>query len=206
MGKKPTERTTGRFFTVPNLLSFFRLATAPLVFLFFSLPPPEGRWITLGFLALSFSTDFFDGFFARRLKQQSDLGRILDPLADKVVVLALMIAVVLFRPGPLSLLPFLLVVLGRDMLILAGGYYVRRTRGVVLESNIWGKAATFILMAAFLAFIFDDLWWPAFIVFLAGFALVLVSFVTYIVLFVKTMQPGSPPGRTGTDPAGPKGT
>ncbi|MBN2352497.1 MAG: CDP-alcohol phosphatidyltransferase family protein [Spirochaetales bacterium] len=184
MTEKTDRRDTG-VFTIPNLLSFMRFASAPFVFLFFSLPAPEGRWLTLGFLALSFSTDFFDGFLARKLNQQSDLGRILDPLADKAVVLALLAALVLYRGVPL---PVVLAVLARDLLILGGGLLVKVKRGVVLESNIWGKAATFILMVAFLVFIFEELRIVALLILGAGLVLALVSFVTYVVLFIKTMR------------------
>jgi len=180
-----TDRPDKGLFTVPNLLSFLRLASAPFVFLFFTLPAPGGRWLTLGFLAVSFSTDFFDGFLARKLNQRSDMGRILDPLADKAVVLALLAALVLYRGVPL---PVVLAVLARDLLILGGGLVVKVKKGVVLESNIWGKAATFVLMVAFLAFIFDELRIPALILLGAGLLLALVSFVTYVVLFIKTMR------------------
>jgi CDP-diacylglycerol--glycerol-3-phosphate 3-phosphatidyltransferase len=192
--RRKNDRPDGRLFTVPNLLSFFRLVTAPLVLVLFSLAVPAGRWLTLGFLALSFSTDFFDGFFARRLNQKSDLGRILDPLADKAVVLALLVALVLFRGVPFYLM---LAVLARDLLILAGGLVVKLKKGIVLESNIWGKAATFVLMIAFLAFIFEELRLVAFVLLGIGLALVLVSFATYVVLFVRTMRRADPETNQG---------
>jgi cardiolipin synthase len=194
--KKPTPdgpaRTPGKLFTIPNLLSLFRLLSAPFVFLFFSFSFPAGRWLTLAFLALSFSTDFFDGFFARRLKQQSDLGRMLDPLADKAVVLALLIAVVAFRGVPLY---FVLIVLVRDLLILCGGLFVKLKKGVVLESNLWGKAATFILMVAFLVFIFPELALLGYALLAVGMLFVIQSFATYLILFLKTIRTTGPANR-----------
>jgi cardiolipin synthase len=187
-------KTLGKLFTIPNLLSAFRFLAAPFVFFFFTLPGLEGRLLTLLFLLISFSTDYFDGFFARRLKQQTDLGRMLDPIADKAIVLALMVAVVIFRNVAFY---YLIAILSRDLLILAGGLIIKLKRGIVVESNIWGKAATFILMTSFLFFIFPELEIPAYVLLYAGLAAVAVSFVTYCIVFFRMMkkkQPAPPSG------------
>jgi phosphatidylglycerophosphate synthase len=62
-----TDGKAEHLFTLPNMLSFSRLITSPLVLWFFSLESPAGQIATLAFLALSFSTDFFDGVAARKL-------------------------------------------------------------------------------------------------------------------------------------------
>ena len=195
MTQKPNP-SAERLFTPPNLLSLFRLVSSPLLFFFFSFETLAGQIVPLGFLALTFSTDFFDGLLARRLKLQSDLGRLLDPLADKAVVIALLAAVVVFRGVPPY---FIIIIVSRDLLILGGGLLVKIKKGVILESNIWGKAATIILMTAFLFFVFRvrELEMVGNVLLYAGLALITVSLVTYAVLFVKTMRsPGKEPAQS----------
>lgn len=74
---------------VPNLLTYGRIAAVPLVVACFTLPglPTDGsRWVAFGIYLLAAITDFFDGYLARAWHQQSALGRMLDPIADKLLV------------------------------------------------------------------------------------------------------------------------
>lgn len=79
----------GRTWSLPNILTFGRLAAVPVVtaLLFW---PELGwvRWTALGIFALAAITDFLDGYLARAWEQQSSLGRMLDPIADKLLVAA----------------------------------------------------------------------------------------------------------------------
>ncbi|HEQ70998.1 MAG TPA: CDP-alcohol phosphatidyltransferase family protein [Spirochaetia bacterium] len=179
------DQSTPHLLTVPNALSFFRLATSPLVLLLFSLDSAGGRVLTLIFLLISFSTDFLDGYLARRLKQQSDAGRILDPLADKAVVLCLLAAVVIFRDVSIW---FVIALLGRELLILSGGLFIKAKKGIVVESNLVGKAATAVLMAAFLCFVFEALRVPGFVLLYAGLVLAATSLVTYAFVFFRLFR------------------
>jgi cardiolipin synthase len=84
--------------TLPNLLTFSRIVAIPLVVVTFYVPPPYGPWIGCALFALAGFTDWLDGRLARLWKQQSELGRFLDPIADKLLVVA-----VLFMLGALQL-------------------------------------------------------------------------------------------------------
>lgn len=84
--------------TLPNLLTFSRIVAIPLVIVTFYIPPPYGPWIGCVLFALAGFTDWLDGQLARLWKQQSELGRFLDPIADKLLVVA-----VLFMLGALQL-------------------------------------------------------------------------------------------------------
>ena len=84
--------------TLPNLLTFSRIVAIPLVIVTFYLPTPYGHWIGCGLFALAGFTDWLDGQLARMWQQQSELGRFLDPIADKLLVVA-----VLFMLGALQL-------------------------------------------------------------------------------------------------------
>jgi cardiolipin synthase (CMP-forming) len=84
--------------TLPNLLTLSRIVAIPLVIVTFYIPPPYGPWIGCALFALAAFTDWLDGRLARLWKQQSELGRFLDPIADKLLVVA-----VLFMLGALQL-------------------------------------------------------------------------------------------------------
>ena len=75
--------------TIPNILTLSRLALIPLVVALLWAEDPAMRWWTFGLFALLAVTDWLDGYLARRLRQHSALGALMDPIADKVLVAAL---------------------------------------------------------------------------------------------------------------------
>src|SRR3954451_6201938 len=85
-GETPARPRSDLVWTVPNLLSALRLLGVP-VFLWLVLGPEEDT-IALVVLMLSGVTDYLDGYLARRLQQTSRLGEILDPVADRLYILA----------------------------------------------------------------------------------------------------------------------
>src|SRR6056297_1490498 len=93
--------------TVPNILTVLRLAAAPgvaLMFLYFARPAAD--WFALVLFVLAAVTDWFDGYLARAWKQESKLGAMLDPIADKaMVVIALMVIVGYSSMSPWLVLP-----------------------------------------------------------------------------------------------------
>ncbi len=146
----PMTRST-RVLTIPNLLSVLRLAGVPL-FLWLVLGPEEDGW-ALAVLMVSGFTDFLDGWLARKLDQQSVLGQILDPVADRLYILAVVVGLALrdIIPWWLALsLPL------RDLL-LWGLVPLLRTRGYsALPVHFLGKAATFNLLYAFPLLLLGD--------------------------------------------------
>lgn len=77
-----------RAMSVPNILTYGRIAAVPLVVACFYVPGSTFRLIALGLFIAAAVTDFFDGYLARVWQQQSALGRMLDPIADKLLVAA----------------------------------------------------------------------------------------------------------------------
>ncbi|MDR0782671.1 MAG: CDP-alcohol phosphatidyltransferase family protein [Propionibacteriaceae bacterium] len=135
---------TTRVLTVPNLLSFVRLAGIP-VFLW-CLLGPEWDAIAVGILAVAGVTDFLDGFLARTWKQVSRLGQVLDPIADRLYILA-----IIFGLAARGILPWALVIVlvARD-LMLSTLIPALRARGYAsLPVHFLGKIATFCLLYAF---------------------------------------------------------
>ena len=147
------ERTAGssRFLTLSNLLSISR-AVLVIPFVFVMLPGSlNDRWWGLLIMAVGSLTDRLDGYYARKLDQVTEWGKILDPLADKVAIAA--VAVVLWLRHDLPAW-FLMVLLGRDVVIFAGGMWLRQKRGVVLASNTAGKWTVGIVALALGAALF----------------------------------------------------
>ena len=142
---------TMRVFTIPNLLSILRLAGVPL-FLWLVLGPKEDG-LALAVLMVSGITDWLDGYLARRLKQTSQLGQILDPVADRLYILA-----VVFGLAWRDIIPWWLAFLlpARDLL-LWGLVPFLRTRGYhALPVHFLGKAATANLLYAFPLLLLGD--------------------------------------------------
>lgn len=133
-----------RALTIPNLVSVVRLAGVPL-FLWLVLGPEEDGW-ALAVLMLSGVTDWLDGFLARKLNQTSRLGQVLDPVADRLYIFAVVVGLAWRDVIPL----WLAVLLPARDLMLWGLVPFLRTRGYhALPVHFLGKAATFNLLYAF---------------------------------------------------------
>lgn len=126
----------GRFWTVPNVLSLFRLVLAvPIAYLVLIEGPL--LWIFVLFL-LAVATDYFDGRVARWSHTVSDWGKVLDPLADKIGGGLVLLALAARGSLPVWLVA---LVLGRDALIVLGGILIGRRTGLVVMSMWWGKVS-----------------------------------------------------------------
>ncbi len=102
---------------LPNLLTLSRIFAIPLLVGTFYLDSPLGNWLGLGILAFAGITDFLDGYVARAWSQQSRLGTFLDPIADKLLVSALLLMLVATGRIPgLAVLPAV-VILCREILV-----------------------------------------------------------------------------------------
>jgi len=117
--------------TLPNLLSLFRILIIPLLVYLLNFPDRRSSLCAAALFVVASITDYFDGYFARRNKSVSDLGKILDPLADKLMVAsALIMLAAMDRPGEPSVPAWLVVV------ILARESAVTVIRGIALSDGI----------------------------------------------------------------------
>jgi CDP-diacylglycerol--glycerol-3-phosphate 3-phosphatidyltransferase len=105
------------------------------------------RWWAAAIIALGVATDFLDGYLARRLHQVSELGKVVDPVADKIAVVGLALMLVWLGEVPLW---FLVLIVVRDVLILAGGIYIRKQKSIIVQSSLPGKIAVTSTAAALL--------------------------------------------------------
>ena len=133
-----------RVLTVPNALSMLRLAGVPL-FLWLLLGPRHDGWAIV-VLAVGGVTDWLDGKLARAWGQVSRVGQLLDPLADRLYIIATVVAFVLRDIIPLWLA---LLLLGRDVVLACTLPILRHYGHGPLPVHFLGKAATFNLLYAF---------------------------------------------------------
>jgi cardiolipin synthase (CMP-forming) len=130
----------GRFWTIPNMLSLFRLVlVVPITYLIIVDGPL--LWV-FGLVLFAVATDYFDGRIARWSNTVSEWGKVLDPLADKVAAVMVVMALVIRGSLPLWLLVIILV---RDMLIILGGVMLTKRTGKVVMSLMAGKIAVSVL-------------------------------------------------------------
>lgn len=109
---------------------------------------PSARYWGIIIMAVAMLTDKLDGDLARKYGQTTELGKILDPLADKIGVAV--VALVLLSIGIVPLW-FVVAMIVRDVLIFLGGVYIKSTKKIILPSNLTGKWAVGVVSATLLA-------------------------------------------------------
>jgi cardiolipin synthase (CMP-forming) len=179
--------------TIPNIISSARIALVPvLLWLLLARDAPAAAgWLLLGLGA----TDWVDGYLARRLGQVSELGRILDPLADRLAVVAAVVGgwVSGALPWPVALaIAVREVVMGIGALVLAA-----RARTTIQVRWI-GKAGTFVLYGAVASFFVHAGWgdafyqWAAWLAVVPGLLLYYAAAVVYMGDIERAMRGGGP--------------
>jgi cardiolipin synthase (CMP-forming) len=172
------DRTPGssRVLTVPNLISAARIAAIPVFWALIVDPDTSPSGIVLFVFVVA--TDWVDGTIARRTGQVSELGKVLDPLADRLAIAAGLIALVVRGAFPLWAA---LAILVRDVAVLAGGV-ILASKGLRIDVRWIGKVATFGLMIAVPAISWGTLGlWPAAAALAIGWPIYTISIVEYYV-------------------------
>ncbi len=113
-----TEKQHSRFMQkLPNMLTFLRILVIPVIVATFSFPGAFWAWLGCGLFIAASITDYFDGYLARRMHQTSSLGRVLDPIADKLLVAATLLMMAAYdRLGYTGLWPAV-IILCREILV-----------------------------------------------------------------------------------------
>ena len=171
--------------TPSNLLSMFRLVMAvPLWYLFDYLGDPGMRIIIFAVVIIAALTDILDGYLARKFNQVTEFGRIIDPLADKVAMGAIIIK--LFVIGEITPYYFIMII-ARDVLIFLGGIFVAQKIGKVLPSNVLGKVTVIVIGIVILLIVLgipkDSLIYLS----LYGLSIILI-FVSFIGYIIRAME------------------
>lgn len=136
---------------IPNILSFFRLL---MVGVFVYLFQTTRYYGALGIYVLAILTDTLDGYLARRNNWITDLGKVLDPLADKLMLIAALVC--FYTKGWISLW-LLVVVAGKELVMIVGGALLLK-REVVVFADWFGKFATGFFNAGVIATLLKRFW------------------------------------------------
>ena len=184
------EKKANKNLNVPNALSFFRMLLIP-VFIVFYMMADKTDYVYYVYAAsaliLSGLTDLFDGVIARKFNQITELGKILDPIADKLTQMAVVICVAIKLNNIEITLALTLFVL-KEIAMLIGGYIILKNNIVIQPSQWYGKIATavfYIVMAAIA--LFDLGTRTSFILILVAAAFMLFAFFQYLRDYFRMM-------------------
>ena len=201
-------------FSIPNILTYVRLLCVPVFFVLMVLFmfDPEGEsakayiWSAAGVFIFAEATDIVDGFVARHFNMITDLGKVIDPVADKLCqgfgIFMLAVAYLLIGRWPILL--FALILITKEVLMGVFSYYFMKAskRQVEQIANKWGKAGSALnfasLVLAYLALGLlcydgdaykagDIIYWIAFAVFVAGALIAIYNLIQYNVGYYRDL-------------------
>jgi len=174
---------------LPNALTVLRFGLVPLFVVFEMAAAGRHSWPAGIVFGVAGVTDQVDGWLARRLRVESEFGKIADPLADRLMIDAAVLLLVLYDRLHWAALA---VVIARDALLIVGARVVIQ-RGYEFSVNALGKAATWVLYTAVgcVLVTHGSTWWPH-VLFWAGVALAIAATGTYILAARRALDaPGS---------------
>jgi len=134
----------------PNLLAIARILLLPFIFYFLARDTQLSFCIAIVLMGIAIATDVLDGYLARRFNQVTDLGKILDPVADKLGLGMFVVFVIIHRGFPIwtAVLLFL-----KDIFTIIAGIMLVKKRGLVPISAYWGKLNSWIWVITVIVFI-----------------------------------------------------
>lgn len=140
------------FLYISNILSLSRIVLLPLIVFGLTKRTTSYKVFTLSLMALSVLTDSLDGYLARRLGEVSALGKILDPMGDKICIGVVAIAVTILRDFPWWAMG---IIIFRDVGIIIGGVFMVGQLTIIGSSSIWGKATSQSQSISIIAYAFE---------------------------------------------------
>ena len=177
-----------KIFNASNSLSFIRLLLViPAWFAFNNFDESLARYSVAAIGVIATITDILDGYLARKLNQITEFGKVIDPLADKVLIVFVVLN--LFLLGEIPDYYFYMIV-ARDVLILTGGLIVTRKIGKVLPSDYIGKATVLAISFTLLMILLnvDRQSLPYLLLYYLSIILIFVSLGNYIIKAVKALS------------------
>jgi len=138
IGVVANKQSQATIWNIPNLLSIFRIMTIPVVVAFLFSPSPAASFLAALLFGIASTTDALDGYIARYQNSETAIGKLLDPLADKLLINSALIMLI-----PLGRIPAWMVVLivGREVAV-TGLRGIASIEGRVISASTWGKAKT----------------------------------------------------------------
>lgn len=174
---------------LPNILSVFRICLVPAFVAAYVLDGGEIKYYAIGIFIVANLSDVLDGYIARRFNAQTEIGKVLDPLGDKLITFAALICIASqYRVLIWAVCVFFI----KEVLMGIGGLLIRKRAKIELPPSHWlGKAATVtffvvcLVLLTFSHYIPDSI---AVIMMAAAVALALVAFINYLRMYIKIME------------------
>ena len=185
--------------SLPNIISIFRIFLVPVFVLAYIFDDGPVKYSAIIVYAIAGLSDFLDGFLARKFNAQSKLGKLLDPLADKLMTFTAIICITVSKP---ILLWAVIVFFLKEICMGIGGLVIHKVAHVELPpSNIVGKISTavfFLACGVLLLFnnISDEI---ATLIIAFAIGLTLIAFAVYIFTYIKVMKSRSKKTDMDTD-------
>jgi cardiolipin synthase len=171
---------------IANRLSLFRILSAPLFIislLYYSAQREYLRIIAIAIFFVAVVSDIVDGYLARKHRQNTAIGRLLDPLADKILLMSAFICLYLINKFPQGIhfpLAVVLIVIGRDILLLCGsGVIYLLRKDIRIQPTCWGKLTTFFQILSVFSILFQ--WGYSYILWRIAVVFTLISGIDYLV-------------------------
>lgn len=174
---------------LPNLLSLSRIFLTPIIGYYLAQGDKQSTIICVILLLIAALTDGFDGYLARKMNKISQLGVMLDPLADKIFAAFLVILLILYRAFPVWLA---LVIVGRDLVIIVAGWLLFRGKKIAVPSNLTGKY-TFTIIAFLLGSYVIRFEFGIFFCTYLTLLMIALSLINYTRTFIYVRINGQPP-------------
>ena len=181
---------------LPNILSVFRICLVPVFAIVYFTDTNEIKYYAILVYAIAGLSDFLDGFIARKFNAQSKLGKLLDPLGDKLMTFTVLICITITSTeSRLFLISAALVFFIKEILMGIGGLVLHKKAHVELPpANFIGKSSTFVFYAVFIAIMLFNI--PHFVVVIlvyVAIGLALIALAGYIISYIKIMKKRSNP-------------
>ncbi len=139
-----TSATPSPIFNIPNMLTMMRIAAIPLMAAILMSPSKSAGFWAAALFSIASITDWLDGYLARRMGIVTVFGKFLDPIADKLIVMAAMIMILPFNRVPAWMV---LVILGREIIV-TGLRSIASSEGIVIQASDLGKYKTIFQITA----------------------------------------------------------
>ena len=177
---------------VPNIISIFRICLVPVFIAVYFSDDSDRKFYAVIIYGIAAFSDFFDGFLARRYKASSNLGKLLDPLGDKLMTISVMVCITID-----GLIPFWAVLVAgmKELMMGAGGLVLhKKAHTELLPSNFIGKTSTvvFFLVCVTLMLFINIPGWASITLISVAIGLTFIALASYFNMYIKIMRNNKP--------------
>jgi len=172
---------------VPNIISVFRICLVPVFIIAYFSDQRDIKIYAILIYALASFSDFLDGYLARKFEAQSNLGKFLDPLGDKLMTVAVLVCITI---GGLIPIWAVIVACVKEFLMAIGGFVVHKVgHAEIPPSNLIGKISTAVFFLVCVSVMIFKLPETAVTIMIAGaVGLAVLTFASYIITYIKVMK------------------